>query len=164
MHHSGFLLRWIALVGSGLVFLLPTCGHAATNEFAFNEYLLAPVRVHLLSAKNLPTIQTTLAEKDIARILGKLNGVWAQAGLHFYLESLVREEAIGQETFAQRATQGVGSGLLELRPDASKATRMFHLYYIKDMPNTPALGLMKRKSTRLVKRRRNLIGLNQQLS
>ena len=27
------------------------------------------------------------------------------------------------------------SGLLELRPDASKAAGMFHLYYVKQMPN-----------------------------
>lgn len=131
MHHSGSLRQWIALAGGGLIFLLPARGQAATNEF--NDYLLAPVRVHLLSAKDSPSIQTTLGEKDIARVFGKMNGVWAQAGLHFYLESLVREAA--NRTDGQPGTQGVGSGLLELRPEASKAPRMFHVYYVKEMPN-----------------------------
>src|SRR4051812_2766270 len=117
MHHSGFLPQWIALAGIRLSFLLPLCAQAATNEFPFNDYLLVPVRVHLLSAKNSPAIHTTLTEKDITRILGKVNGVWAQAGLHFYLESLVREEAIHQksnegETPAQ--TGGTPAPLLAL--------------------------------------------------
>ncbi len=135
MHRPGLVTQWISLAGSGLIFLLPTRGQAATNQFTFNDYLLAPVRVHLLSAKDSPAIQTTLGEKDIARILGKMNGVWAQAGVHFYLESLVREEANNQKTYAQRAAQGVGAGLRELRPEASKDARMFHIYYIKEMPN-----------------------------
>src|SRR2546427_11570473 len=66
----------------GLLFLLPVSGEAATNRFSFEDYLVAGVRVHLLSAKDSPAIQTTLAESDIARILAKVNGVWAQAGLH----------------------------------------------------------------------------------
>ncbi len=124
----------VALAGGGLIFLLPASGQAATNRFSFNDYVVAAVRVHLLSAKGSPAIYTALTEKDIARILGKLNGVWAQAGLHFYLESLVREEANHQETDAQRPTLP-GSGLLELRPDASKAAGMFHIYYVKEMSN-----------------------------
>ena len=123
-----------ALAAGGLLFLLPANGHAATNRFSFNDYLVAPVRVHLLSAKDSPAIQTTLTDKDIARILGKLDGVWFQAGVHFYLESLLREEAAHLETFAQSGTLPP-SGLLELRPDASKAAGMFHIYYVKEMPN-----------------------------
>ena len=73
-------------------------------------------------------------ESDIARILGKLNGVWAQAGLHLYIESLVREEAKQQELNALPATQGVPSGLLGLRPTGSMATNLFHIYYLKTLP------------------------------
>jgi len=133
MQHSGFLLQWLALAGSASVCLLAARGQAAAIEF--DDYLLVPLRVHLLSAKASPAIQTTLTEKDIARILGKVNGVWAQAGLHFYLESLVREEANHRAPSAHHSTQRVGAGLLELRPDASKAAGMFHIYYVKEMPN-----------------------------
>ena len=116
----------------GLIFLSPARGQAATNHFAFDEYLVAPLRVHLLSAKDSPAIQTTLTEKDIARILRKVNGVWAQAGVQFYPESLVREEAIHQESYAQDGTLP-RSALLRLRPAESKAAGMFHVYYVKEM-------------------------------
>jgi hypothetical protein len=59
--------------------------------------------------------------------------VWAQAGLHFYLESLVREEAV--ESFASGAISNQRSGLLGLRPTASMASNLFHIYYLKEMLN-----------------------------
>jgi hypothetical protein len=89
--------------------------------------------VHLLSAKDSPAIQTTLTEADIARILGKVNGVWAQAGVRFYLESSVREEAIHQDSYAEGGTLA-RSSLLGLRPAESKSAKMFHVYYLKQMP------------------------------
>jgi hypothetical protein len=133
MHCPEFLLKLIALAGSGLIFVQSARGQASTNQFSFNDYLLAPVRVHLLSAQDSPAIQTTLTEKDITRILGKINGVWAQAGLHFYLESLMREEANQQEISSQPGTQSGRLGLLGLRPSQSKATNIFHIYYLKQM-------------------------------
>lgn len=133
MHRPGFLLELIALAGSGLFLVEAARGQASTNQFSFNDYLLAPVRVHLLSARDSPAIQTTLTEKDITRILEKMNGVWAQAGLHVYLESLVREEANLQEIYDHLGKQPARFGLLGLRPSRSKATNMFHIYYLKHM-------------------------------
>ena len=34
-------------------------GQSSTNQFRFEDYLLAPVRIHLLKAKDFPMIQTT---------------------------------------------------------------------------------------------------------
>ena len=64
---------------------------AQTPTFAFDDFLLAPVRVHFLSAPDAPQLSTTLTDADLDRILGKINRIWAQAGLQFYLESLVKE-------------------------------------------------------------------------
>src|SRR6266436_741278 len=105
MPQSRLFLQWAALAGTGFIFLLPARGQPATNEFQFNDYLLVPVRVHLLSAKDSPAVQTTLAASDINRILAKLNTVWEQAGLYFYLESLVNEEANHPENYTQPATE-----------------------------------------------------------
>ncbi|PYI87701.1 MAG: hypothetical protein DME26_05335, partial [Verrucomicrobia bacterium] len=133
MHWPGLFLRLAALSGGGLIFLQSARGQVSTNPFSFNDYLLAPVRVHLLSAKDSPAIQTTLTEKDITRIFGKMNGVWAQAGLHFYLESLVREEVNVQEVSPQPGEPTGRRWLLGLRPSQSKATNTFHIYYLKQM-------------------------------
>ena len=124
----------MAAAGSGLIFFQSALGQVPGDAFAFVDYLVAPVRVHLLSAKEGGAIQTTLLETDINRILGKLNAVWAQAGLHFYLESVVCEAASHQEIYEGSVTIGGNSELLELRPLISRATNMFHIYYLKQMP------------------------------
>ena len=127
------MAKLIALLVGGLLLATTVEGQTLSNRFSFDEFLLVPVRVHLLSAKDSPAIQTTLTEKDISRIWKKVNGVWSQAGLHFYLESLVREEATHPETHPQPEDQADGKTLLGLRPVASRATNMFHVYYLKDM-------------------------------
>src|SRR2546425_878282 len=91
------------------------------------DYLLAPLRVHCLSAKDAPEITTTLNAKDVTRILAKMNRVWAQAGLHWYLESLVNEAAANPDTFLAHGGSGERFGLLSLLPEASKAPDMFHV-------------------------------------
>ena len=111
--------------------LVPVAGSAADPglpRFNFNDWLLAPVRVHLLSASNAPAIHTTLTGADVQRILKKLNGVWSQAGITFWLESLVREAAVNQDYAANMGQPDDLRGLLTLRPLASRATNLFHLY------------------------------------
>jgi hypothetical protein len=109
-------------------------GQSSTNQFRFEDYLLAPVRIHLLKARDFPVIQTTLTQDDITRILGKINGVWSQAGLHFYTESLISEEADQPEIHAQSAIQADRSALLGLRPKDSFGSNAFHIYYLKQLP------------------------------
>ncbi len=116
---------WVALSASG------AGGEALRPAFAFNDWLVAPVRVHLLSASNGPAIHTTLTNSDVERILKKMNGVWAQAGISFWLESLVREESLNQSYTARMGLPDDLRGLLELRPPASRATNLFHIYYVK---------------------------------
>ena len=103
---------------------------AATN---LNDYLLAPLRIHLLSAPDSPEVTTTLTATDVARILPKINRVWAQAGMHFYLESLLNEPAANLDAGSANGDPDDRSGLLSLRPAASQATNLLHVYYIKRM-------------------------------
>ena len=102
----------------------------ATN---LNEFLLAPLRIHLLSAPDTPAVTTTLTATDVARILPKINRVWAQAGMHFYLESLVREQAANLSSDHELGKPDDRSVLLSLRPAASQDTNLLHVYYIKRM-------------------------------
>ena len=98
-----------------------------------DDRLLVPLRVHLLAAKGVPEITTTLTDKDVTRILHKINLVWAPAGLHFYLESLVTEEAANPDVFLAHKGEAERFGLLSLRPEPSKVTTLFHVYYLKQM-------------------------------
>ena len=49
--------------------------------------LTVPVRVHLLHSEQEAALNTTLTEADVARIFGKVNKIWAQAGIRFEVES-----------------------------------------------------------------------------
>lgn len=53
-----------------------------------------PVRVHLVQSEATPAMHTTLTEADIRRILGKVNSIWAQAGIQFEIESIGPTRAI----------------------------------------------------------------------
>jgi len=53
---------------------LLSCSRLAAAEaqpttFAFDDFLLAPVRVHFLSATEAPQLSTTLTNADLDRIL-----------------------------------------------------------------------------------------------
>jgi len=123
-----------ACVGLLILFVQQTVAlePVAAKPADFAEYLLIPVRVHLLSASDSPQVTTTLTDQDIDRILQKVNRVWSQAGIHFWLESLVREEATNTAGFAEGEELRFGSRLLGLRPEASKSDQMLHLYYLKE--------------------------------
>ena len=127
---------WLNLVTLLAVLLTgraTSAAETATNAFKFNDFLLVPLRFHLLSAKDAPQLATTLTELDITRILGKMNGIWAQAGVHFYRESLVREEAEQQELYREPLKQPGLEWLLELRRLATTRGRWFDLYYLNQM-------------------------------
>ena len=50
--------------------------------------LTVPVRVHLLRSEQEAALNTTLTEADVARIFGKVNKIWAPAGIRFEVESV----------------------------------------------------------------------------
>ncbi|MEO8425687.1 MAG: Matrixin [Verrucomicrobiota bacterium] len=110
---------------------------ASASEFGFEDYLLVPLRIHLLSAQANPQIETTLKKADVARILEKVNRVWSQAGVHFFLESLVEEEAANQHAYPDSEAQHdvEDKWVLELRPKGSMRHGLFHIYYVKHLRN-----------------------------
>jgi hypothetical protein len=121
------LLRWVSL---NVVFALLAWRSEAAGEFSFDDWLVAPVRVHLLTSSNAPAVHTTLTEDDVHRIVKKINGIWAQAGISLWLESVVREESLPYSTNMGTSLDNLHR-LLNLRPEGTKATNMFHLYFIK---------------------------------
>ena len=97
------------------------------------DFLVVPLRVHILSATDLPSVQCGLTDDDIARIVGKVNGIWHKAGVHWALGPIVREAAADQDKF--RAEQGEGKRVAlpvfrMLAPEGSKATEGVDVYYI----------------------------------
>ena len=101
----------------------------------FETFLVIPLRVHVLSAPDLPEIDCKLRDEDVTRIVGKINGVWKMAGLHWGLDAIVREPAARQEKFklARALGRGANLGIYRLlAPDESRDFDGLHVYYIHE--------------------------------
>ena len=105
----------------------------SAESITFEKYLVIPVRVHLLQSSE-PKLATTLTNADITRVFAKANKVWAQAGVVLTVDSIIAEPAAKQEVFAKNIESQRLDWLLQLRPEDSRPTNFFHVYYVKTMP------------------------------
>ncbi len=97
------------------------------------EFVVIPLRVHILSSSDLPEVDCALTDADIKRVLGKVNGIWHQAGVHWGLESLVREPAAQQDRFkmTMEADPADKLGVFRLLiPQESRSSDGMNVYYI----------------------------------
>ena len=76
------------------ILMLTTLALQAEDAPAKLPVIMLPVRIHLVQSETMPAMHTTLAESDIRRIFGKVNRVWAQAGIQFEIESIGPTTAI----------------------------------------------------------------------
>jgi len=114
-----------------LIYSLSVRAEIRAPQPEFKEYLVAPVRVHLLVTKGELNLTTTLGEKDITRIFGKVNRIWGHAGIHLPVEQLIKETAENPNAYRQNYKSRNLSWLLALRPKASRTESCFHIYYLK---------------------------------
>ncbi len=100
-----------------------------------SEFLVIPLRVHVLTADDLPEVDCKLSDDDVRRIVGKVNGVWHAAGVHWGLEPIVREPAAKQDRFREMRDALAGkmpplAGFKILAPEATRAKDGLDVYYI----------------------------------
>ncbi len=91
----------------------------------FEDWLIFPLRIHLLASSDTPALQTTLTESDITRILVKMNRVWAQAGIRFRIESFVHEEAL--------PLANADAELPSRTPVETRSSTALNVYYVKQL-------------------------------
>ncbi len=103
----------------------------------YEQFLVLPLRVHIFSATDLPEVDCHLKRDDITRIVGKVNGIWHKAGIHWALESLVHEPAARQEVFRDRRETARGGSLglyRSLVPVEGRKNGGLHVYYLHKFP------------------------------
>jgi hypothetical protein len=103
----------------------------------YHEFVVIPLRVHILSSSNLPEADCHLSNADVTRILTKVNRIWHKAGIHWGLESLVREPAAREDRFLIARDLHGGDHLSAFRllcPDESRRGAFLNLYYVHDLP------------------------------
>jgi hypothetical protein len=59
-----------------------------------------PVRVHLLQSDGFTLLHSTLSDQEVRALIERVNGIWAAARIRWELESIVREPANPDESFA----------------------------------------------------------------
>ncbi len=100
--------------------------HEATRSFAFDDFLLVPVRVHLLRSKEVDALNARIGEADVRRLFAKINRIWNKAGLAMDVESIVDEEAAAEGFDAAKGPEAWKAA----RPEASRAPGLLHVYYV----------------------------------
>ena len=105
----------------------------------FDEFIVIPLRVHVLASTELADVNCGLADAAIHRVLGKMNAIWHQAGVHWKLEALIREPAANQAEFraALEAAEDAGeklSAYRRLAPEGSRSDEGIDVYFIHKFP------------------------------
>ncbi len=99
----------------------------------FETFLVVPLKIHILKSADLPEVNCRLKDEDVTRILGKVNGIWNKAGIHWGLDGIVREEAARQGRY-RLARDLDGPENLEifrlLIPQSGRRGRGLHVYYL----------------------------------
>lgn len=109
----------------------------ATEPPSFETFLVLPLKVHVLRSADLPEVNCGLKDQDVTRIVGKVNGIWNKAGIHWGLAGIVREEAAGQGKYRlARDLDGPGNlGLYRiLVPETGRESGGLHVYYLHKFP------------------------------
>ena len=117
--------------------------HAAWDEERavepppIDEFFVVPLRVHILTSIDVEELNCTLSDEDVGRILKKANGVWRVAGVHWGLETIIREPAARQGRF-KLAQNPDGSAPLPVYrivlPEDTRAFEGVHVYFIHKFP------------------------------
>ena len=90
---------------------------AAGQPPEYEQFIVIPLRIHVLTASDLPEVDCKLSDDDVRRIVGKVNGViWHKAGIHFGLESIRRAPAERQDEFRKWRDRLGGNAPLDLYP------------------------------------------------
>jgi hypothetical protein len=111
---------------------------APDREPAGDQFVIVPLRAHILTAPDLELADCKLSEADVVRVIGRVNAIWHKAGIHFGLESVVREPAAQRERFRLTAEQNRGevgvSALKMLLPRSTREFDGFHVYFFHELP------------------------------
>ncbi len=89
-------------IGITLFAALLVCDARATDVTkvpAYDQFIVVPLRVHVLTSKELDLTDGRIADDEVEKAVLKINAIWSKAGIYFGLESIVREPAAQIDRF-----------------------------------------------------------------
>lgn len=104
--------------------------HEATRTFAYQDFLILPIRVHRLRCKDSDALDCRLQEEDVRRVFRKANRIWNKAGVALAIESITSEDAAKSPEFDESRLEDFKA----TRPADTRPPRMIHVYYVHRLP------------------------------
>ena len=125
--------------------ILATSRIAGAQDVPAEQFVIVPLRVHLLTSADIDQANCKMTEAEAARVVANINAIWHKAGIHFGVESILREPVAQRERFLIVAGLGGGqvgpNDLRILLPRASRASDGLHVYFFHDLPfNSAFMG------------------------
>ncbi len=116
--------------------ILAACGDAAPTSPEPDEggAIQLEVRFHLLQSSVLDALDVTLTDEEVGQLVQSLNEVWAQAGVVWQIEQIVREPALNPDVFRQVLNDATGSssGLVaEVLPDENVRPDIWNVFLVR---------------------------------
>ncbi len=110
---------------------------AATTPVA-DQFLIVPLRIHILKTPDLELADCKLGDADVQRVVGNLNVIWGKAGIIFGIESIVHEPAAQPDRFRLLIELYEGKiGVSEFQLLLPKQSRVFdgvHAFFFHSLP------------------------------
>ncbi len=127
---------------------------------ADSQQITAPVRVHLLTSTDVPELNCSYTDAEIREMLAEVNRIWAQAKIHWQLESIVREPAHEQERFrkvfneiAAQDRRNESGTLSAICPDEKRLEKGWNIFFIENLGGFAQGKYLRDKEAVLVGRR-----------
>ena len=91
--------------------ILAACGDAAPTSPEPDEggAIQLEMRFHLLQSSVLDALDVTLTDAEVGELVQSLNEIWAQAGVVWQIEQIVREPALNPDVFREVLNDRTGS-------------------------------------------------------
>ncbi len=118
----------------GFVLISGACSDSAGPPDGPESIELA-VRVHLVQSDQLEALNVGLSDGEVAQLMAAVNEVWAEADIHWSLESIVREDARNESLFRHALTDPTVSPisvLTSVLTSENLAPDIWNVFMIRD--------------------------------
>ncbi len=118
--------------------MLAACGESAPTSPEDGAINLE-MRLHLLQSSELAALDATLTDDEVGEVIQAVNEVWAQAGVVWHTERIVRERALNPNVFRQVLNDRSGNStslVAAVLPSENLRPDIWNVFLIRDFGGT----------------------------
>ena len=117
--------------------MLAACGESAPTSPGPDEdgAIHLEMRLHLLQSSQLDALDATLTDDEVGEVIQAVNEVWAQAGVVWQIEQIIREPALNPDVFWQVLNDPRGNStslVVAVLPKENIRPDIWNVFLIRD--------------------------------